>query len=243
MSQSSSPFLFAAAVVPAYREMFGRETDIWSCLPVIDKVLRDSGNSLRPHLLKFWVKDGCIPLPCNAYRITSVSLAETLDAYGRPAKLGVPNTILYNYALPTFMASSQDAEPKEPENYALNKFYKPKGRFVDFQRVDNHLEVNAVEGTAIDVIYKSRILDEEGHPMLRESQLEAVCHLLNYQWIRKAFYKGEASAGHVELAKQEWKDALDAASCPEELTDNEYYSLLRSMHRIDRADYRSPSRG
>lgn len=186
-------------------------------------------------------KQGKVLLPCNVNSIDAVTTEHMgLKAYGSRALInidGVENTDTY-YTM------------ERIKNELLGKEWRPglggfRGEgYISYKLDGRHLKVGeANTGKKIAVAFTGITSDLEGYPMITRKQSNAIAAVC----ARVICVKGANSGDKVLASLVEYHTGnsgrlVQAASIPEDITDNELDEVLNCKTSFNRKSYKRPTK-
>jgi len=112
------------------------------------------------------------------------------------------------------------------------------GKFVKYKQVENVLYL-ADNFSAVNILYKGVLVDEEGLPQLNEKELDAVSTFCAWRHLLK---KGIVTkdGGTIQIAQMleaQWKLTCTQARVPDYINQNEMDEILNAGTSWDRKRY------
>ncbi len=238
--------LYSVKDVPMiYKREFGEDLNFYDMLEMVDHILIMCG-SIAPkyYLFKGTVADFELNLPCNVYAIKHVTNSKPTSWYSGWL-LGQDINALINYRVDQSGnhghfnedATTEDEDQDDvPKVYEINKniFSEPLGELIDFENDNNCcLKFNWRE-KEVDVLYRGKVLDSSGYPMVPEKTLRAIAYYMWYVNIRKKFNMRQADGNMLAVARDEKDIRIAQARTPEALSQNEVDDLLNAATSFNR---------
>lgn len=232
------------SVLPMYKRLFGTEYDLYDMLELSPIVLRSCGGyKTGRYLGKTTIKDFKATLPCDIFKIVSVSLAVPLsEAYASASLLRQENQLIGDTNAFTVTNSTDFPNYNIPfSSYLLNANKNttspPLGKLVDFKwESEEELSFN-FDGVEIDIIYDSLLLADDGYPCTDEKSLLALAYYLNFINMQKALFQRLGDPNLFTLAVQLKDKHIAQARVGTGFTDNELNKLMDVMTSHNRKKY------
>lgn len=181
-----------------------------------------------------------VKLPCNVYRILSVTSAplngddyRDIEPYKAPLsqpkdrKELTQNILIGNSDLQTYQLNDTP--------------YVGLGTYLAYEwGSDEHIIIadTRLVDSDIHIVYEGIAVDEEGLPMITRKHAQAIAVKVAYTYaIRKVFMGDPTMTQILPLLTQEAARLTQAAAIPEHITDNELDNMLNEHTRFDRKRY------
>lgn len=126
------------------------------------------------------------------------------------------------------------------ENYVESrKRNKPilyqRGGFISYEQVGNSLKFKE-NNIPVLIMYRRRLLDEDGHPMVTRDEIEAISSYCIYVHNKKKLNlnKDKITAELLPLYEKNWRNSCSAARVHEYMNQNEVDELSNTLTSWDR---------
>jgi hypothetical protein len=182
-------------------------------------------------------EDMLIKLPCNVYRVLSVSSAPINgDNYHEMEPYRDSHAELRDTEIMTRNIIAGNSDMK---TYNLNDTpYVGLGSYIAFEWVDDDtikIEDKRLVDTDIHIVYEGIAVDEDGIPMITRKHANAIAAKVAYIVATRRMFAGDQlMAQLIPTLSQEAARLMQAAAIPEHVTDNELDEVLNEFARFDR---------
>lgn len=170
-------------------------------------------------------EDCILELPCNADIIEAVTTNKLdYNTIGNISREDYGNEITESYI----------ESRKKP-----NSAYYTKGKFLDYERIDQNRLKFTRDHDYVNVLYKGIVLDDEGLPKLTNKEVNAIAAYIAYVHnFKKALSSKDKATMEIALfLKNEWERKCDDARTPEYLNQNDMDKILNARNSWDRKAY------
>ena len=185
-------------------------------------------------------KDGTVPTPCNVYTIDAVTSFK--QGY-KQFNTRVEYQMLNNYGTDSFYTARSIADASDWKfNSSGLTTYKDRVGYISYQLDDRHITVDkALAGEQIIIAFTGTSVDKEGYPMISRKQANALAvYSGKYIIIKNLAMGNNKQAQLLEYFTAESGRLMQAASIPENITDNELEEMMDAKTSFNRKAYRRP---
>lgn len=228
--------------LPVLKSTYGLSINEFDYLDLAVDNLRDIRNFGTTEYISYLEVDdnGRVELPCNIDTIDAVTtykmgikVFDTRVVYDKSNSFGTDD-----YFTAIDIMKNLDHLP----NLGLAD-YKRAG-FLSYQLEGKNIVVNREEsGNRIAVAYTGISVDEEGYPLITRKQSNALAALAARQIITKLAMTGnKGAASTLEFIEIKASRLKQAASIPEDITDNEMDEVFNAKTSFNRKAYNRPSK-
>ena len=183
---------------------------------------------------------GNVTLPCNVHTIEAVMTSriglqkyDNRLFYTMENKLGGTDEFINqsNIMNELLYWPDQTSEKRSGQGY------------VDYRFISKRTINIKSPGISVVVAYNGLTVDEEGFPLITRKQANGIAAaVLHQQTLLKAFKGDQNAANMLAFTTQESGRLKQAASIPEEITENELDELLNAKTSFNRKTFRRPSK-
>jgi len=230
------------AGISVLKTMYGLSIDEYDYLDIAVDSLRDIRNfGTTEHVAYITVReDGKIPLPCNLDIIDALTTEHMgRKAYNTRKEYDVDGMVGTDTYYTCWGIMDNLGHTWQP---GLGGFkgkgyisYRLEGRFLI---VDKHHA-----GTRVALAYTGIIVDLEGFPVITRKQANALAAIAAKTLMIKGANKGEkGAASMIEFYTGLAGRLKQAASIPEDITDNEVDELFNAQTTFNRKTYNRPTK-
>ena len=113
------------------------------------------------------------------------------------------------------------------------------GGFIDYEYVsDNQIKLK-VTGIPIKIMYRKRMLDDQGLPMVTGKEIDAISAFCIYKYNYKKLNatRDKSTAELLPMYQNAWLRKCDNARTPESLNQNDMDNLANIIHSWDRKQF------
>ena len=234
------------AGLPVLKTRYGMTMDEYDYLDIAVDALRDIRNfGLTEYLTIVKVgKDGIVTIPCNLDYIDAVTSAKTgLKTFNTRVRYEMDNILhmdRYYQALNIMNDLNHYGHLGNPGLADITG-----DGYISYHLISPH-EIKVQEahiGRNIAIAYTGISVDEEGFPLINRKQANAIAAQAAKVALFKAMSTGsQIAGGMMEFVNTEAARLKQAASIPEDITDNEIDEMLDATVTFNRKTYRRPSR-
>lgn len=113
------------------------------------------------------------------------------------------------------------------------------GSFIDFEYISDNIIKFKVTDYPIKLMYRKRMADEKGLPMVTAKEIDAISAFCIYKYNYKKLNatKDKSIMELLPLYQNEWRRKCDNARTPEMLNQNDMDALANVLHSWDRKQY------
>lgn len=232
------------AGLPMMNTKYGLTMDEYDYIDIAIDTLRDIkhfGTSEYYSILTVG-KDGIVLLPCNIYTIDAVVDRKMgMKAFKERQRYDIVNKTgsdVFYVAERVMKAIDHYYRPGLTNNY-LGEGY------ITYNLIDDrHIQVSKdLEGKKIVVAFTGILVDDEGYPMITRKQANAIAAVCAKFVTIKRVNRNEKGAGNLlEYYMAEAGRLKQAASIPEDISDNEFDDLFDEMTTFNRKTYKRPTK-
>lgn len=175
---------------------------------------------------QFLVKDHLVTLPDECYDIEQVTkMTEDFKSTDSIYRENYANQIIEDYI-------EQRKGERTPALYQ-------KGGFIDFEQINANTIRVKEDGIYVYIMYRKRLVDEDGLPMITHKELDAVSAFCLYVYNSKKLNltKDKSTAELLPMYQQNWLKKCDNARTPDYLSQNDMDELGNAITRWDRKTY------
>jgi len=186
--------------------------------------------------------EGNIPAPCNMFTIDAVvSFKQGMKQFDTR----VEYDLLNSYGMDAYYTARSVAS-NLGWNYSTSGLtrYDDRVGYISYQLDDKHISVGKEHiGKPIVVAFTGISVDKEGYPMITRKQANALAAYAGKYIVIKNLANGNAKQAQLlEFFITESGRLVQAASIPENITDNELETMLDAKVSFNRKSFRRPAK-
>jgi len=224
---------------------YGLHVDEYDYLDIAVDVLRDIRHygTSEYYAIVNTDEEGNFPLPCNVSMIDAV----TGRKQGiKQFKDRIKYEMLDNYGNDHFFKAENISRTLDWDSYfkpGLTGLVNPDG-YISYQLNNDTVMLGKdYKNTSVVIAFTGISVDEEGFPLINRKQANALAASAAKYHILKKAMKGEAKyVNMIELISGECARLVQAASIPENITDNELDELLDAKVTFNRKTFGRPTK-
>lgn len=182
-------------------------------------------------------KDGFVPIPCNMTVLDGVGTVEHIIT-------AFPDRIVEKERK---IDSDWYVKARELRKFLAWPEYRIRHQdsFLTYMLRADKIEVMDREyrGEEIGIAYTGYMVDDEGFPLITRKQANALAAIAARNIVMRAALQGDRNkAAMLELVTRDATRLKQAASIPEELTDNELDEMMDAQNTFNRKSFGRPQK-
>lgn len=227
------------AGLPVMKKLYGLTMDEYDYLDTALDALRDIKHfAILPMVSYIKVdSEGYAALPCNMGTIDSVGVSSFIQSsFKDRIVVDSPDIDTDGYQMASAIRSALSWPVKMQRSIDSVISY-----IIEDERI--FITDRTFRDTEIGIAYSGYVVDDEGYPKITRKQANAIAVINAKNILMAAALRGDkAKAAMLQMVTQEAHRLKQAASIPEDITDNEIDEIMNAQTTFNRKAYRRPNR-